>query len=105
MCSVYGAALHFAQRPGWLDLILWRVVILARSTPVTISVGGRGEELQFGDNWTMIRWFLAGRFLDDSGVGQVARPFRSQPDVVEANGFSCRDERPSPQGPPLDQGI
>jgi hypothetical protein len=32
-------------------------------------------------------------------VGQVARPIRSQPDVVEANGFPCRDERPSPQDP------
>ena len=53
----------------------------------------------------MIRCFLAGRFLDDPGVGQVARPIRSQPDVVEANGFPCRDERPLPQDPRLDQGI
>jgi hypothetical protein len=38
VCSVYRAASHSAQRPGWLDLIPWKVVTLARSTPVTGSV-------------------------------------------------------------------
>jgi hypothetical protein len=53
----------------------------------------------------MIRCFLAGRFLYDPGMSKMARPIRSQPDVVGANGFSCRDERPPSPNPPPDQGI